>query len=167
MNSTITDVDALIDEYAEQKQYVEEEKPYWMNLTGGTRFSGKLRFKLENYCPEAHYEKAIDQAFQEKAAQQLETDGGATTFLHQDGRRSTVYYWINPDTGAALYHTEAHQEEANPFFGTTGEAEKFLEKRAQHDQRDYKSLSLYKAKIEKVEDAVEVLMDQSGINDFW
>jgi len=26
---------------------VEEEKPYWMNLTGGTTFSGPLRYELE------------------------------------------------------------------------------------------------------------------------
>lgn len=73
MIPTITDVDELLEEYTEQKQYVEEEKPYWMNLTGGTTFSGPLRFKLENYCPEAHYEKAIDQAFQQKAEQQVKT----------------------------------------------------------------------------------------------
>jgi len=142
---------------------VEEEKPYWMNLTGGTAFSGELRYELENYFPAAHYEKAIDQAFQEVAGKKLEPDGGVN--LHQDGRRSNVYYWLNPDTGAALYHTEANGEEANPFFGSVGEAEQFLEKHSQNGE--YEALSLYKARIEKIEDAVEVLMDQSGIDDFW
>jgi hypothetical protein len=50
---------------------VEEEKPYWMNLTGGTSFSGPLRFELENYFPEAHYKQAIDQAFKEKAEDEI------------------------------------------------------------------------------------------------
>lgn len=144
---------------------MEEEKPYWINLTGGTSFSGELRFKLENYFPAEHYEKAIDQAFQEAAEQRLKPDGGVN--LHQDGRRSNVYYWLNPDTGAALYHTEANGEEANPFFGSVGEAEQFLEKRSQSSTEEYEGLSLYEARVEKIEDAVEVLMDQSGIDDFW
>jgi len=45
---------------------VEEEKPYWMNLTGGTTFSGELRYELENYFPEAHYKKAVDQALEDE-----------------------------------------------------------------------------------------------------
>jgi len=50
----------LLREYTEQKQYVESEKPYWINLTGGTTFSGPLRYQLENYFPETHYKKAVD-----------------------------------------------------------------------------------------------------------
>jgi len=45
---------------------VEEEKPYWMNLTGGTSFSGELRYELENYFPEAHYKLAVDQALEDE-----------------------------------------------------------------------------------------------------
>lgn len=45
-----------------------------MNLTGGTRFSGELRYELENYFPEAHYKKAIDQAFRDSVEDRLETD---------------------------------------------------------------------------------------------
>ncbi|MFC6810912.1 hypothetical protein ACFQGT_06110 [Natrialbaceae archaeon GCM10025810] len=44
----IQTVDELLDEYTEQKQFVEEEKSYRINLTGGTTFSGPLRYKLEN-----------------------------------------------------------------------------------------------------------------------
>ena len=161
-------VDQLLDEYVQQKQYVEEEKPYWMNLTGGTRFSGELRYELENYFPEAHYNKAIDQAFQEQARNRvLEPDGG-TTHLHQDGRRSKVYYWVNPETDATLVHSEYNGDEATPFFATVGDAERFLENRAETGDRErYEAMSLYKAKITKVEDAVEVLLDQADINDYW
>jgi len=58
----------------EEKQFVEEEKPYWMNLTGGTSFSGELRCELENYFPDAHYKQAIDQAIEEEARQRLQPD---------------------------------------------------------------------------------------------
>lgn len=138
-----------------------------MNVTGGTRFSGPRRIELENYFPAAHYRKALDQAFEALAEERLETDGGKPSNIHTDGRRSTAYYWLNPDTGAALYHTTFNGDEANLFFPSVGEAERFLEQQAQrHDQERYQGMSLYKAKVSKVEDAVEVLMDQSGINDF-
>jgi len=55
---------------------VEEKKPYWMNLTGGTTFSGPLRYELENYFPEAHYKKAVDQAFEEVVEDELYANGG-------------------------------------------------------------------------------------------
>jgi hypothetical protein len=159
----ITDrVDNLLDEYVEQEQYVEEEKPYWLFLDATP--GEEMQYSLFNYFPSAHYEKAIDQAFREVAEERLESDGG-TTNLHLDGRRSNVFYWLNPDTGAALYHTEINDEEADPFFGSIGEAEQFLEKQGKPER--YEGLSLYKARVEKVEDAVEVLMDQSGIDDFW
>ena len=50
-----------------------------MNITGGTSFSGPLRYELENYFPEAHYERAIDKAFHELAQNRLETDDGSGT----------------------------------------------------------------------------------------
>jgi len=164
--SPISDINELLEEYAEEKQYVEEEKPYWMNLTGGTTYSGELRYELENYFPKAHYKQAIDQAFRKQAQEKLKTDGG-TAFLHQDGRRNKVYYWVNPETGAALYHTGANGEEANPFLGSIGEAEQFLEKQAGEETKKYEGYSLYEARIQKVEDVVEVILDQSGIDDFW
>ena len=155
------DIDNLLEEYTETQQYVEEEKPYWLFLDA----QDELKWRLFNYFPAAHYKKAIDQAFEELAEEKLEPDGGMN--LHQDGRRSNIYYWLNPDTGAALYHTEANSEEANPFFGSVGEAENFLEKQAGSNPEQYEGLSLYKARVEKLEDAVEVLMDQSDIEDFW
>lgn len=97
----------------------------------------------------------------------MAADGGSRD-LHLDGRRNTVYYWFDPDTGALLYHTGVNENEADPFFSSVGEAETYLEKQAGQDDVDsYENLSLYQAKIEKVEGAVDVLMDQSGINDFW
>ncbi|MXR40072.1 hypothetical protein GRX01_01685 [Halobaculum sp. WSA2] len=142
---------------------MEEEKPYWMNLTGGTTFSGMLRFKLENYFPEAHYRKSLKEL---EGDEEVVLDGGKSN-LHTDGRRNTVYYWLNPDTGAALYHTEVNGEEADPFFGSTTEAEDYLDTRSNSNTQEmYEGFSLYKARVEKIEDAVEVLTSQSGIQDF-
>ncbi|MBS8120608.1 hypothetical protein [Haloferax volcanii] len=53
-----------------------------MNLTGGTSFSGPLRYELENYFPEAHYKNAIDQAFREEAEEELRPDGGSRTLSY-------------------------------------------------------------------------------------
>lgn len=36
----------------ERKRFVEQKKPYWLSLTGGTRFLGEFRFELENYFPD-------------------------------------------------------------------------------------------------------------------
>lgn len=155
---------AILDNYVEERRYVEDEKPEWLNLRGGTASSGELRFEAETYFPEAHYSKAIARELERQA--EMEPDGGFEN-LHTDGRRSTVFYWLNPETGAALYHTEANEREANPFFASLGEAESYLESRASGEQDRYEGLSLYRAKVEKVEDAVEVLLDQSGIDDFW
>ena len=58
-----------------------------MNLTGGTSLSGPLRCELENYFPAAHYEKAIDEAFEEEAEEELLPDGGSRT----------QYYWSGED----------------------------------------------------------------------
>lgn len=94
-------------------------------------------------------------------------DGGSKN-LHFDGRRNTVYYWFNPETGGLLYHTGVNEFEADPFFSSIGEVETCLEQQAsQDDLENSEGLSLYEAKIRKVEDGVDVLMDQSGIDDFW
>ena len=84
------------------------------------------------------------------------------------GRRKTQFYWYNPNTGAALYHTGVNEDEADPFFDSVEEAEDYLEKQAESGNREerYEGMSLYETRNKKVEDAVEVLMDQSGIQDF-
>lgn len=96
----------------------------------------------------------------------IETDGGYAG-LHAGKKQRKVYYWIDPDTGAALEHTSVGDEGTIPFFGSEEAAEECLEKRAEMgDEEDYAGLSLYRGRTRKVSDAVDVLTDQSGIEDF-
>lgn len=134
---------------------MEEEKPYWMNLTGGTSFSGPLRYELENYFPEAHYKKAIDQTFQEMAEEDLRPDGGSRT----------QYYWSGED--GIVYHTESGDELVDPFFDTIDEAERFLENQAdQYGEDRYQNMVLRRAGNMKMKEATEVLTEQSGLTDW-
>ncbi|WP_089386095.1 hypothetical protein [Halorubrum vacuolatum] len=134
---------------------MEEEKPYWMNLTGGTSFSGELRYELENYFPEAHYKKAIDQAFNNQAEEELRPDGGSRT----------QYYWSGED--GVVYHTEAGDELVDPFFGSVEEAERYLENLADLNGKEpYNGLVLRKSGNRKVMEATEVLTEQSGLTDW-
>ncbi|WP_273837014.1 hypothetical protein [Halococcus sp. PRR34] len=88
--------------------------------------------------------------------------------LHTGRKRSTVYYWLDSDTGAALYHTGVNEETTIPFFGDVGAAETYLEQRAESgEEEQYGQYSLYEARTKKVGDAVDVLTDQSGIEDFF
>jgi len=144
-----------LEEYAEEKQYVEEEKPYWMNLTGGTSFSGPLRFELENYFPDAHYKQAIDQAFEKQAEEELLPDGGSLT----------RYYWSGED--GVVYHTETEGEMVDPFFNSVDEAERYLESLADMNGKEqYDGLVLRKSGNRKVMEATEVLTEQSGLTDW-
>lgn len=110
------------------------------------------------YFPAAHYRKALHE---------LKTDGGFDD-LHRGEQRATVYYWLAPRTGATLYHTNAYDDVANPFFGTVEEAEAFFDQQADaaDDSKRYTAMSPYKAQSRKVEDATAVLTDQAGIEDF-
>lgn len=65
-------IDALLAEYAEKKDHVENRKPYWLFLDT----QGELEWGMFNYFPEAHYKQAVDQAFQEEAESDLLPDGG-------------------------------------------------------------------------------------------
>lgn len=86
--------------------------------------------------------------------------------LHQGRRTATVYYWLDPDTGAALYHTGVNDEMSIPFFPDVGAAETYLDHRATiGDKEDYAGYSLYEATTKKVGDAVDVLTEQQGIGD--
>ena len=126
-----------------------------MNLTGGASFSGPLRFELENYFPKAHYKQAIDQAFQEEAREELRPDGGSRT----------QYYWSGED--GVIYHTETEGEMVDPFFSSAEEAENYLESLAdRHGKDQYEGLVLRKSGNRKVEEATEVLTEQSGLSDF-
>jgi len=73
--------------------------------------------------------------------------------LHNGRQRSTVYYWVDPDTGAALEHTGVN-DDSIPFFGDVGE-------------ELYEQYSLYEARTRKALDAVDVLTDQSDIEQFF
>ena len=125
-----------------------------MNLTGGTTFSGELRYELENYFPEAHYKKAIDRAFQEIVDEELVPDGGS----------GIQYYWSGEE--GLLYHTES-TEFVDPFFNTINEAEQFLEGQAdQNGKEPYNGLVLRRTSNEKTKEATEVLTEQSGLTDW-
>ena len=134
---------------------MEKEKPYWLNLTGGTRFSGELRFELENYFPEAHYKQAVDQAFEDKAEEEVLPDGGSRT----------QYYWSGED--GVVYHTEAGDELVDPFFNSVDEAERYIERLAdRHGKEQYTGMVLRKSGNRKVKEATEVLTEQSGLADW-
>jgi len=126
-----------------------------MNLTGGTRFSGELRFELENYFPEAHYEMAIDQAFRRSAKDELLTDGG----------QRTQYFWSGEE--GIAYHTEIGEDMVDPFFDSISQAERYLERQAdKHGKEKYEGLVLRKSGNQKVEEATEVLTTQEGLDFF-
>jgi hypothetical protein len=147
----------LLTEYRRQRQHFEEEKPEWLYVDGSSS-SGSL-YSTFNYFPAAHYEKSI-----EELSSELRADGGP---LHTGRTRSKLCYWVDPDSDSALVHTEVGEEHAIPFFDSVGEAEQYLEKRAETgDEERYENLSLYRARVKKQEDAVDVLLDQSGIQDF-
>lgn len=87
--------------------------------------------------------------------------------LHNGSRNATVYYWLDPDTGSALYHTEVNDEAAVPFLPDICSAETYLEQCAEAGDRDrYAKYSHYQARTRKVGDAVNLLTDQIRINDF-
>lgn len=168
--SSIADDSYLEDQLAELKaerehtrEYVANRKPYWLTLRHPR--DGAMQWDLWNYAPLAHYDRAIEQT-RERLESEVRTDGGYGD-LHQGTTRSTVYYWLDPDTGAALEHTGVNEERTVPFFPDEGSAEAYLERRAASEgDEQYENLSLYKARTRKVGDAVDVLTDQSGIEDF-
>jgi hypothetical protein len=123
---------------------------------------GELQYATFRYLPEHHFRRAYDQLTCD-----LEPDGGFDD-LHRGEQRTAVYYWLDPRTGATLYHTSAYDDEANPFFGTIEEAEAFFDQQAEaaDEPERYAAMSLYKAQTRKIEDATAVLTDQAGIQDF-
>ena len=124
--------------YDETVRYAEEIHPYWLLLRHPR--DDALQWALFDYFPAAHYKWA-----RRRSADNIETDGGFDD-LHRGEQRTTVYYWLHPQTGAALYHTSAY-DEANLFFGSIEDAEAFLERQvdAADDGEQYDAMSLYKA----------------------
>jgi len=76
-----------------------------------------------------------------------------------------VYCWFNPESEDTLYRMDGAETEL--FFRSVGEAERFLKQQAVQDtEEDYTKMCLYEIHIQRVEYAVNVLNDQSGIDDF-
>lgn len=150
--------------YEEAVRYAEERQPYWLSLRHPR--DSEMEWDLFDYFPAAHYKTALDQAEERSVdGRGLRTDGGQE--LHKGTRKATVYYWLDPDTGAALHHTGVNEERTIPFFPDEESARDYLDKRADTgDETQYEGLSLYKARTRKVGDAVDVLTDQAGIEDF-
>lgn len=87
--------------------------------------------------------------------------------VRTDGGYSTRYVWFDPDTEAVLYHTGVNDDAADPFFASIDEADRYLEQCADQGEQDrYERLSLYKVRMRKEKDALDVLLDQSGLDDF-
>lgn len=140
------------------KQYVEEEKPYWLFLDA--QRGQEMRYGLFNYFPAAHYERAIDQALDDAESEHLVPDGGRYT--------ETMYAWYDPDTDTYLTHAEAGDEFATPFFEEEDQARRYLDHRSHEvdDTAQFEGLTLRKLRAKKIGEAVEVLTDQAGIEDF-
>lgn len=134
---------------------------------------GEMHFDLNTYFPDFHYRKAVEDAgysvedIDDLDEAELRTDGSGYADLHNGKRNAKLYYWLDPDTGSALEHTGVNDEQTIPFFGDEETAKEYLERRAENgDKEKYEGLSLYQARAKKVGDAVDVLTDQSGIDDF-
>lgn len=136
----------------EEKRYFEDEKPAWLFVDA----KDGLDYSEFNYFPDGHYSLAIEQALKEE--EELVADGGRYT--------DTCFAWYDPETDTLLHHTEVEDEFSDPFFDSREEAHRFLENRAEDDEHRYEGLTLQKYKSKKVGEAVEVLTDQSGLNDF-
>ena len=83
------ELDALTDEYFEEKQYAEEEQPFYINHVGGTRNTGEIQLVKEDpgdFFPSLHYQMAIDQkvGLLSGAAQALQTDIPVDTALEEE-----------------------------------------------------------------------------------
>jgi len=126
-----------------------------------------MQFDLFNYFPDAHYRRAVEEAgysLDEEPA--LRSDGGVSD-IHNGKRTAKVYYWLDPETGSALEHTGVNDEQTIPFFPDEESAQAYLERQADTgDTDEYEKYSLYQARAKKVGDAVDVLTDQSGIDEF-
>ncbi len=76
-----------------------------------------------------------------------------------------MYCWFNPDSGDAVYRADS--ADTDLFFSSVGDAERFLKQQAVQDaEKDYTKMCLYEVNVQRVEYAITVLMDQSGIDDF-
>lgn len=80
----------------------------------------------------------------------------------------TLYAWYDPDTETYLSHGEIDEGFAQPFFENEEGARQFLDHRSREvdDKSCFEGLPLQKLRAKKIGEVVEVLTDQSGIEDF-
>ncbi|MDY6778799.1 MAG: hypothetical protein SVU32_09105, partial [Candidatus Nanohaloarchaea archaeon] len=142
--------------YTERKQYVKERKPYWLSLRHPR--DGEMQFDLFNYFPDMHYREAVEQAG-------YHVDDTEEPEVRPDGGSRTQYYWSGEQ--GILYHSEQGEDMVVPFFDSVDDAERFLERQAdQYGEDRYKGMVLRKTGNRKVEEATDVLTEQSGLADF-
>lgn len=158
----------MIDEYVEKKQFVEEEKPYWMNLRNPR--DGEMQYELNNYFPEAHYKRAIDDALEREVVEDLFDEDDVDEILPDGGRPRKNFYAWRDENGEYLSDKMVNGDAADVAYESVDEAREMLERLidSNPDQRDrYESSSLYLIKMEeKVLDGVEVTTEQQGLTDF-
>lgn len=142
MISPITDqpLDELRDEYARQKEFTTERKPYWLFVDAARDES--LSYGLFNYFPEAHYQKAID------AARHDDSDD-----IEPDGVSDTAYFWYDTETNAVLQE-EVAPSQLEGLFHWKSDAISFLTGYAKHHSLDDLShIDLYEATLDRQESA--------------
>lgn len=139
---------------------MEDRKPYWLNFRAPR--DGEMHYDLNTYFPDFHYRKAVEQAGYDV---EVELDDADLDDLRTDGGSRTQYYWSGDD--GILYHGEKGEDMVLPFFDSVEDAERFLEHQAETYGKDrYGGMVLRKTGNQKVEEATDVLTDQSGLADF-
>lgn len=139
-----------MEEYVEERHRF-QNKPYWLFLDA----QDELEWETFAYFPEAHYNQELTNRIQEEWENEVLPDGG----------ERTQYYWSGED--GIIYHTENSGEMVEPFFGSIQEAEHYLEDLAErHGKGQYIGLVLRKSGNRKVEEATEVLTQQSGLREW-
>ncbi|WP_248896103.1 hypothetical protein [Haloplanus halobius] len=139
-----------MEEYVDERHRF-QRKPYWLFLDA----QDELQWETFAYFPEAHYNREISKRIKEEWEQEILPDGGSRT----------QYYWSGEE--GIVYHTDAGDEMVDPFFGSIEEAEHYLENLAdRHGKEQYIGLVLRKSGNRKVEEATEVLTEQSGLADW-
>jgi hypothetical protein len=143
-----------------------QREPYVTNLRHPR--SGEMKFELED-----PYQHRL--AFQRFRLEELAEGLGVQDHellpsddepdVLPDGGSRTQYFWSGED--GIAYHTEVGEDMVDPFFSSVDEAERYLERKAdQHGKQRYEGLVLRKSGNQKVEEATEVLTEQSGLDQF-
>ena len=132
---------------------------------------GEMRYELNNYFPDAHYKRAIDDALEREVVEDLFEDDDDVDEMLPDGGRPRKYFFAwRDENGEYLSDKTVNGDAADVAYSSVDEAEDMLERLIDNnpEQQDrYESASLYKIKLdEKVMDGVEVTTEQQGLTDF-